>query len=105
MLVRSNFFPQFVKKIERLKLSLSKQRNKMLKIRFESLKIRKSDKIIEIGKTPRENVPGISRIPKIFGIASRKIFLKFSVFREVENPGKGETLFMVNKREEWVLFY
>ena len=38
MIVRSNFFPQFVEKIEKLKLSLSKQRNKMLKMRFEMLK-------------------------------------------------------------------
>ena len=31
MLVRSKFFPQLVEKIEKFKLSLSKQRNKMLK--------------------------------------------------------------------------
>ena len=42
MLVTSKFFPQFVEKIEKLKLSLSKQYNKMLKIISEMLKIRKN---------------------------------------------------------------
>ena len=39
MLVGSKFFSQFVKKIEKLELSWSKQHNKMLKIRCERLKI------------------------------------------------------------------
>ena len=41
MLVRSKFVPQFVEKIEKFKLSLSKQHNKMLKMRSEMLKSRK----------------------------------------------------------------
>ena len=54
MLVRSKLFPQFFEKIEKLKLSLSKQRNKMLKMRSEMLKIRKNGKAIKLGKTSRE---------------------------------------------------
>ena len=50
MLVRSKFFPQCVEKIEKLKLSLSKQRYKMLKMRSETLKTRKKGKIIKQGK-------------------------------------------------------
>ena len=50
MLVRSNFFSQFVEKIEKLELSLSKQRNKMLKIRSEMLKMIKNVKMIKLGK-------------------------------------------------------
>ena len=41
MLVRSNFFLQVVEKIKELKLSLSKQHKKMLKIRSEMQKIKK----------------------------------------------------------------
>ena len=37
--LRSNFFSQFVEKIEKLELSLSKQLKQMLKIRSEMLKI------------------------------------------------------------------
>ena len=57
MLVRSKFSSQFVEKSEKLKLSLSKQCNKMLKIRFEMLKIRKNGKIIKLEKNSRENFP------------------------------------------------
>ena len=59
MLVRSKFFPQFVEKIEKLKLSLSKQRNKMLKIRSEMLKTRKKGKTIKLEKNYRKIFPGI----------------------------------------------
>ena len=37
-------FLQFVEKMEKLKLSLSKQRNKTLRIKYEMLKIRKMSK-------------------------------------------------------------
>ena len=68
--------------MEKLKLSLSKQHNKMLKIKSEMLKIRKNVEIIKLEKVSYENFPVISRIPgiqKIFGIAeifrnSREIF-------------------------------
>ena len=55
MLVRSKFFLQFVEKMEKLKLSWSKQKNKMLKIKSEMLKIRKNVKIIKLEKLSREN--------------------------------------------------
>ena len=101
MLVRSKFFPQIVKKIEKLKLSLSKQHKNMPKIRSEMLKIKKNDKIIKIGKITRENFPEISRIsgiPRIVGIPeisrdSRVMFWKFPVSREVKNSVKGEPQF------------
>ena len=54
MLVKSKFFPQFVEKTKKLKLNLPKQHNKMLKIRFEILKIRKNGKFIQLEKTSRE---------------------------------------------------
>ena len=54
MLVRSKLFPQFVEKIEKLKPSLSKQHNKMLKMKSEMLKTRKKDKTIKLGKNSRE---------------------------------------------------
>ena len=44
MLVKSKFFLQFVEKIEKLKLSLSKQHSKMLKMKSEMLKTRKKTK-------------------------------------------------------------
>ena len=44
MLVRSKFFSQFVEKIVKLKLTLSKEHNKMLKMRFEMMKTRKKAK-------------------------------------------------------------
>ena len=67
----------------------------MLKIRSDMLKIKRSGKIIKLEKNSRENFPGIPRIFGIPGISqnSRKIFLKFPVFREVENPGKRESLY------------
>ena len=87
MLVSSKIFPQVVNKIEKLKLSLSKQRNKALKMRFEMLKTRKKGKAIKLGKTSRKIYPEIYRIPeipRIFGIPEisqdfRKFFFKFSV--------------------------
>ena len=54
MLVSLKFFPQFVEKIEKPKLILSKQRYKMLKIRSEMLKIRKNGKIIKLGRISRK---------------------------------------------------
>ena len=50
MLVRSKLFPQLVEKIEKLKLSLSKQRNKMLRMRSEMLKTRKKVNVSTITK-------------------------------------------------------
>ena len=94
MLVRSKVFPQFVEKIEKLTPNLSKQHNKMLKMRSQMLKIRKHGKIIKLGKISRE-------IPRIFGIPgisrdSWKFFGKFPVSREVENPAKKEILLLSN---------
>ena len=57
MLVRSKIFSQFVEKIKKLELSLSKQHNKMLKIRSEILKIIKNVKIITLGKISQKNFP------------------------------------------------
>ena len=51
-------FLQFVEKMKKLKLSLSKQHNKMLKIKSEMLKIR-NVKIIKLENFFRENFPGI----------------------------------------------
>ena len=79
MLVGLKIFPQFVEKIEKLKLSLSKQRNKMLKMKSEMLKTRKKAKQSSSGnfpgnfpnpedfRDPGKNFPGFSGIPgKIF---------------------------------------
>ena len=55
MLVKSKFFPQFVKKIEKLKLSLSKHHNKMLKMRSEMLKNRKKGQTAKLGKFYQKN--------------------------------------------------
>ena len=52
MLVRSKFFSEFVEKIEKFKVSLSKQHNKMLKMRSEMLKTRKKAKSSSSGKFP-----------------------------------------------------
>ena len=93
MLVRSKFFPQFVEKIEKLKLSLSKQRNKMLKMRSEMLKTRKKGKTIKLEKNYREILPEISRIPGIPRIFENPL----PISREVENPGKRETLIVAAK--------
>ena len=70
MLVRSKIFPQFVEKIENLKLSLSKQRNKMIKIRSEILKIIKmAEDFRDSGNFPES-------------------ILKISLFLKFENPIK-----------------
>ena len=73
MLVRSKIFPQFVEKIEKLKLNLSKQRNKMLKIRSEMMKTRKKAK----QSSPLEKFPEVSRIPEI-----PKIFEISGIYRD-----------------------
>ena len=77
MLVRSKFFPQFLEKIEKLKLSLSKQRNKMLKMRSEMLKTRKKAKFP--GNLPNPGNPEDFRDPGNFLEFSGK-FLKISCF-------------------------
>ena len=41
--------------MEKLELNLSKQDNKMLKIKFEMLKIRKNVKIIKLEEISRQN--------------------------------------------------
>ena len=79
MPVRPKLFSQFVETIEELKPSLSKQHNKMLKIKSEMLKIRKKWLNDQAQKNFRKNFLGISRIPRIFGVPeisreSRKIF-------------------------------
>ena len=100
--MRSKFFPQFVEKMEKLKLSLSKQHDKMLKIKHEMLKIRKCFKIIQLAKISRENFLGIFRIPE-----SRRFLVlrkfpgtpeKFFRFRVVENPKKKEILSLAISR-------
>ena len=88
MLVRSKFFSQFVEKIEKLKLSLSKQHNKMLKIRSEMLKIIKNVKMIKLRKITQEfpESQGFSEsrlLPEIPGK-----FLKNFLFPEKLKPGK-----------------
>ena len=71
MLVRSKFFLQFVKNLEKLKPSLSKQPNKMLKMKSEMLKIGKNVKIIKLEKIYRK---------------SRR-FLGFREFENFQFPG------------------
>ena len=85
MLVRSKFFLHFVERMEKLKLSLSKQQSKMLKIKSELLKIRKNVKIIKLEYITRKSfrISRIPEIPMIFGIpvisrSSREIVWKFS---------------------------
>ena len=93
MLVRSKFFSQFVEKIEKLTLGLSKQLNKMLKIRLEMLKIRTNGKIVKLGKNSREF--SVSRKSREFS-GSREICKKLPVSRERENLGERETLVVKN---------
>ena len=92
MLVKSKFFLQFVEKIEKLKLSLSKQHSKMLKMKSEMRKNRKKTKqsssVNFPGNLPN---PGNPEDPGKFPGYSG-IFFKFTVYREVENLGKSETL-------------
>ena len=90
MLVRSKFVTQFVKKIEKLELSLSKQHNKMPKIRSERLTIIKNVEMIKLGKIFRKVLPEISRILGILRIFGIPGFKKFLVSREVENREKGK---------------
>ena len=99
MLVGSKFSLLFVKKMKKLKLSLSKQHNKMLKIKSELLKMRKKCQNNQARKNFPQKLSGIFRIPvnpKIFGItgisrSSREIFLKFPVSPAVENLRKSKT--------------
>ena len=65
MLVRSKFFLQFVEKMEKLKLSVSKQHKKQ-KIKSEMLKIRKNVKIIELEKISRKHFLEFSGISEKF---------------------------------------
>ena len=86
MLLRSKFFSQYVEKMEKLKLSLSKQHNKMLKNISEMLKIRKNAKIIKLKKIYRENLEfqtfsGFRKVPGI----PEKFFENSPVSRVVEN--------------------
>ena len=88
MLVRSNIFFQFVEKLEKLELSLSKQHSKILKTRSEILKIIKNVKMIKLGKIFRKIVLAFSRIP---GIQRNLDPGNFSGFRETLHaaiPGK-----------------
>ena len=66
MLVRSKFFLQFVEKMEKLQLTLSKHHNKMPKIKSEMLKIRKNVKIIKLEKISLENFREFFGIPVKF---------------------------------------
>ena len=84
MLVRSKLFLQFVEKIEKLKLSLSKQLSKMLKMRSEMLKTRKKGKAIKLGKNSGKFSLGFSGSRKFPGIPG-KYFENFSF------PGKLKT--------------
>ena len=82
MLVRSKLFPQFVEKIEKLKLCLSKPHHEIRKIRSEMLKIKKKQQ----NNQAQEKFPGIFRIPEIPMV--------FEI-RKVKNPGNRETLVVV----------
>ena len=52
--MRSKFFPHFLEKIEKFKLSLSKQHKKMLKMISEMRKNQKKSIEIKLGKFSRE---------------------------------------------------
>ena len=72
MLVRSKFFFNLSKKLKKLELTLSKQHNKMLKIRSKMLKTVKNVKMIKLGKISQKFFPRVFRIPgilRIFGIS------------------------------------
>ena len=105
-LVRSKFFLQFVEEMEKLKLSLSKQHNKMLKIESQCWKSKKKSQNNQARKNFPRKFTGISRIPeipKIFGIPefsqiSPKIFWKFFVSRVVKNSRKKKTLSLAVSR-------
>ena len=59
-------FLQFVEKIKELKPGLSKQHNKMLKIRSEMLEIEKNGKIIKLRKNCQELLNPIPGNPEDF---------------------------------------
>ena len=86
ILVRSKFFPQFVEKMEKLNLSLSKHLNKMLKRRSELLKTRKTSKTIKLGKTSQE-FPESREFPRIPGKFCESFSLPGKLkIREKEKP-------------------
>ena len=62
MLARLKLILHLVEKIEKLKLSLSKQHTKMLKSKFEIVEIKKNVKIIKLRKISRENLRKFSEI-------------------------------------------
>ena len=66
MLVRSKFFLNLSKKLKKFKLSLSKQYNKMLKMRSAMVKIREKSKIIKLGKISQKIFRKFSKIPGKF---------------------------------------
>ena len=87
MLVRSNIFPQFVEKVEKLKLvSLTKQRNIMRKKKSEMLKTRKKGKTIRLGKNCRKIFPGTRKISEI----SRDFFENFPFPGKLKTRQKGK---------------
>ena len=79
-----------MEKIEKLELSLSKQHNKMLKIKSEMLKIIKNVKMIKLGKVSRKKFPAkfFREFPESRG------FLRSREFSGI--PGK---LKILDKRE------
>ena len=77
MFVRSKFFSQFVEKIEKLELSLSKQHNKMLKIRSENAENHKKCQ----NDQARENFP--EKFPRNLPNPGNP-----EIFRVPGNPGK-----------------
>ena len=67
MYVKSKISPQYVEKVEKLKLvSLSKQRNIMRKMKSEMLKTRNKGKTVRMGTHSRKNFPGTIKIPEDF---------------------------------------
>ena len=91
MLVRSKFFPQFVEKIEKLKLSLSKLHNKMPKIRSEMLKIKKIAKYSSSEKLPEKISPKFSESRK-FSEVPGNFFENFPFSGKLKIWEKKETL-------------
>ena len=83
MLVRSNFFLQFVEKTEKLRLSLSKQHNKMLKIKSEMLKIRKKCQNSQVRKYFPQKFWEFPEIPE-------KFFKNFSFPGQLQIQEKGK---------------
>ena len=77
MLVRSKIFPHSGEKIEKLKLSLSKQRNKMLKMRSDMLKTRKKKtKQSSSGKLPGKSSREFPEFRESLGFSGSRNFRK-----------------------------